>query len=171
MKRRWIAFAPDRPPPRPPPPHLHQTQIRSGSEDSVTLSSSAGPDCSSRNRGSNWMHKGTPTTDPAPSPGGRTAGCMYAGGRRDLYWKPLRQRDVSDRKASKINNWKNDEKWEENETLEGRSVWGVTPLRVARSSGEGGNGGRRCCVFARASASRSGSRAKLEGYRVVQGLE
>lgn len=75
---------------------------------------------------------------------------MYAGGRRDLYWKPLRQRDVSDRKASKINNWKNDEKWEENEMLEGRSVWGAPPLRVARSSGEGGNGRRRgVCLRAR----------------------
>lgn len=82
---------------------------------------------------------------PSPHPTRRTDGWLHVcRGRRDLYWKPLRQQDVSDRKEGKINNWKNDEKWEENKMLDGRSVlWSD-----ASSSGEGGNSGDIVCLHA-----------------------
>lgn len=93
---------------------MFSSRIPSELEDSMTLFS-AGLDYTSRNEGSNWTHKGG-----SPSSPGRTAGDI-CWGLWDLYWKPLRELDISDHREQD-KQLKNDENWEENETLEGRIV-------------------------------------------------
>lgn len=112
---------------------------------------SAGLDYTNRNEGSNWTHKGG-----SPSSLGRTAGDI-CWGLWDLYWKPLRELDISDRREQD-KQLKNDENWEENETLEGRIVLKIlVHVRVQR--------GWWCwCTCEASSLSRSRAKVKVGYY-------
>lgn len=107
---------------------MFSSRIPSEFEDSMTLYS-ASLDYTNRNERSNWTHKGG-----SPSSRGRTAGDI-CWGLWDLYWKPLRELDISDHREQD-KQLKNDENWEENETLEGQIVPKIlVHVRVRRVGG------------------------------------
>lgn len=76
------------------------------------------------------------TKEAPPSSPRRTAGDI-CWGLWDLYWKPLRELDISDHREQD-KQLKNDENWEENETLEGRIVPKIpVHVKVQRVGGVG----------------------------------
>lgn len=83
-------------------------------------------DYTTLNVGSNWTHKGG-------SPGGWLHICW---GLWDLYWKPLRKQDISDRREQD-KQLKNDENGKENETPQGVILKNmiVHPLHVCVEEG------------------------------------